>query len=238
MAGSLIVLAIVAAFGALGPSRLLVVLVAIVLGVPARWPARLRLPRAEQPPRRRPTDVPSPASRLGSRWRGSSVRSPRPPSGFRSRSAWPSSPSVSCLQLLYVLRSLREASEPTWATHSIRSSWPVDDSSTPPSGTAQLDRLAVTELSGVIDLARATGMPLAAETVSMDELRSIARRPGRSTLVTSNGRSLESVSSSTDSSGGRAVSRARASRSRRRGRQDSGNSDDEVTTSSTSRRRS
>ena len=62
--------------------------------------------------------------------------------------------------LLYV-RSLREASEPTWATHSTRSSWPVDGSSTPPSGTnASSHRLAVTELAGVIDLARATGMPL------------------------------------------------------------------------------
>ena len=38
-----------------------------------------------------------------------------------------------------------------------------------------LDRLALTELSSVVDLARATGMPLAAETVSrMDELRSTA----------------------------------------------------------------
>ena len=213
MAASLIALAIVAAFGALGPSRLLVILVAIVLGGAGSVARQGFDPRATAAP----TATHGRAfARFETRFQVAWVL------GAVAATAIgiPIQISLAIVAvglvpaaLLYV-RSLREAQRATWATHSIRSSWPVDDSSTPPSGTSTLDRLAVTELSGVVDLARAAGMPLAAETVSrMDELRPSLSRHGRSTPVTSNGHSLASVSSSTDSSGGRAVSRARASRS-------------------------
>ena len=194
--------------------------------VPARCPPGLRRPRAD----RRPDGDPrtrSPASRLGSRWRGSSARSPRPPSASRSRSAWPSSPSVSSRPPCSTCGRCGRPSEPTSATHSIRSSWPVDASSTPSSGTNAARSPRRHRAGGVIDLARAAACRWPPRRSPHRRAAPTACRRGRSTPVTSNGRSLESVSSSTDSSGGRAVSRARAPGRGRRERQLS--TDDEVT---------
>ena len=94
-AGSLVVLAVVAAFGALGPSRPLVLLVAVVArrrGVGR--PPGLRLARPDPRADRRRTAARSPASRPGSSSAGSPAPSPPRPSPSRSASASASSPSA------------------------------------------------------------------------------------------------------------------------------------------------
>ena len=94
IAGALVVLAIVAAFGALGPSRPLVLLVAVVLGGAASVARQGfdSLVQTRAPWRR--TVAPSPASRPGSRSAGSPEPSPPRPSASRFASASASSPSA------------------------------------------------------------------------------------------------------------------------------------------------
>ncbi len=231
-AAALIVLAIVAAFGALGPSRLVVFVVAIVLGG-AGSVARQGFDALVQ--------TAAPAATHG-----------RTFARFETRFqvAWvigavaataigvPIQISLAVVAVglvpaaaLYV-RSLREAQR----AHVGDPFDPVELARRRLEHAAEwhereLDRLAVTELSGVIDLARASGMPLAAETVSrMDELRSIAL----STWPIDT-RDIEWALARVGELVDRLERRARGEQSpslpvERRGRQDSGNSDDEVTT--------
>ena len=232
MAAALIVLAIVAAFGALGPSRLLVVLVAIVLGG-AGSVARQAFDSLVQTAA--PTATHGRAfARFETRFQVAWVLGAVAATGI----GIPIQISLAIVAvglvpaaLLYVL-SLREAQR----AHVGDPFDPVELARRRLEHAAEwhereLDRLAVTELSGVIDLARATGMPLAAETVSrMDELRSIAL----STWPIDT-RDIEWALARVGELVDRLERRARGEQSpslpvERRGRQDSGNSDDEVTT--------
>ena len=233
-AGVVIVLAVVAAFGALGPSTTAgAVVVAIVLGgAGVGGPPGLRRARADRAPRRPPTAAPSPASRRGSRWRGSSGRSPRPRSGSRSRSAWPSSPSAWSRPPCSTCARCGRPSGPTSGDPFD----PVELARRRLDHAAEwhrreLDRLAVTELSGV-DRPRPGHRHAARRPRRSAAWTSCAPRrcrPGRSTPATSSGHWPGSASSSSDSSAGPAVSRARASRSSGAAVRTSGSTDDDVT---------
>ena len=233
-AAALIVLAIVAAFGALGTSRLVVFVVAFVLGG-AGSVARQGFDALVQ--------TAAPAATHG-----------RTFARFETRFqvAWvigavaataigvPIQISLAVVAVglvpaavLYV-RSLREAER----AHVGDPFDPVELARRRLEHAAEwhkreLDRLAVTELSGVIDLARATGMPLAAETVSrMDELRSTAL----STWPVDT-RDIEWALARVGELVDRLERRARGEASpslplERRGRQDSDKSDDDVTAQS------
>ncbi len=176
IAGALVVLAIVAAFGALGPSRPLVLLVAVVLGGAASVARQGfdSLVQTGAPLASRGRAFARFETRFQVAWVAGAIAATaigipiRISLGILAVGLIPAT-------ILYV-RSLQEA-------HRAHVEDPFD-----PIELArrrlehasewhrrELDRLAITELSGVIDLARATGMPLAADTVErMDRLRAMA----------------------------------------------------------------
>ena len=158
-AGALVALAVVAAFGALGPSRALVLLVSVVLGGAASVAGRASTRWCRPTPRGRRAAVRSPASRPGSSSAGCSARSPPRPSPSRSASASPSSPwccsrrrGCTCAPAGGRAAHVEDPFDPSRLArrridHAVEWQSP------------RLDRLAVTELAGVVDLAGRPARP-------------------------------------------------------------------------------
>ena len=177
-AGALVALAVVAAFGALGPSRPLVLLV-------SRRPRRRRLRRPPGVRRARPDPRPGRLARpvvrplrdalparLGGRRHRRRRRSPSPPASAWPSSPWPWSPPPGCTS--------GPCARPTTPTSTIPFD-PVEVARRRIDHAIEwhrrrLDRLAVTELAGVVDLARAAGRRRSTRpTVArLDALRSTA----------------------------------------------------------------